>query len=109
MLKIKAWKQKLTVTAVVCVCVAVLYVFDVPCAIKALTGFNCPGCGMTRAVLAALRLDFAAAFAYNRMFWSLPLLYWCFLKDGKIFESRILNIVLYTAMTILFMANVAFC
>ena len=31
------------------------------------------GCGMTRAWLAALRLDFAAAFAYHPLFWVVPI------------------------------------
>ncbi len=33
----------------------------------------CPGCGMTRAMIAALRMDFAEAFRQHPMFWSVPL------------------------------------
>ncbi len=36
-----------------------------PCSTKLLTGFDCPGCGLTRMIMAALRFDFKAAFNYN--------------------------------------------
>ena len=109
MFKINDLKQKLAVTAVAVVYILVLYAFDVPCVILSLTGFKCPGCGMTRALLAALRLDFEMAFYYNRMFWSVPLLYWCFLKDGKPFKVWGINLVLYAFLITGFAINVAFC
>jgi hypothetical protein len=37
----------------------------IPCLFYRITGFQCPGCGNSRAALALLRLDFAAAFGYN--------------------------------------------
>lgn len=36
-----------------------------PCPFHALTGLECPGCGVTRMCLALLRLDFAAAWSAN--------------------------------------------
>ena len=36
-----------------------------PCPFHALTGLECPGCGVTRMCLALLRLDFAAAWTAN--------------------------------------------
>ena len=44
----------------------------VTCPIRFLTGVSCAGCGMSRAWLSLLKLDFAAAFAYHPLFW-LPL------------------------------------
>ena len=38
----------------------------IPCIFRKITGFLCPGCGITRAILAAVRLDLAKAFAYNQ-------------------------------------------
>lgn len=35
------------------------------CALKLLTGYDCPGCGATRALHAALHGDLAAAIRYN--------------------------------------------
>ena len=37
-----------------------LYLLDIGCVFRLMTGIPCPGCGMTRAWLAALRLDFSA-------------------------------------------------
>ena len=38
------------------------------CPVYQLTGLQCPGCGNSRAAMALLRLDFAAAFSYNPTF-----------------------------------------
>ena len=37
----------------------------IPCFYYSLYGYTCPGCGLSRMFLSLLRLDFAAAFAYN--------------------------------------------
>lgn len=37
----------------------------IPCVLHEVTGLECPGCGISRAILALARLDFAAAFGYN--------------------------------------------
>lgn len=50
-----------------------LYLLDIGCVFRLMTGVPCPGCGMTRAWLAALRLDFAAAIAYHPLFWAVPI------------------------------------
>ena len=41
---------------------------SLPCIFYQITGLQCPGCGNTRAAMALLRLDFAAAFEYNLLF-----------------------------------------
>ncbi len=41
----------------------------ITCPIKFFTGISCAGCGMSRAWLAVLRLDFASAFAFHPLFW----------------------------------------
>ena len=43
----------------------IFFLTGVSCPIKFITGISCPGCGMTRALTHALRLDFAAAFSYH--------------------------------------------
>ena len=62
------------------------------CLFYRLFGIICPGCGMTRALFSCLRLDFAAAWRYHPMVFSLPYLALAFLKDGKVFASKALNI-----------------
>lgn len=37
----------------------------IPCIIYELTGLKCPGCGVTRMIVSAARLDIASAFGYN--------------------------------------------
>lgn len=37
------------------------------CPVQTLTGVQCPGCGMTRAAMSLLRLDFKGAAAHNLM------------------------------------------
>ena len=38
------------------------------CPIKTIFGINCPSCGMTRAFIAAIKLDFRSAFQYHPLF-----------------------------------------
>ncbi len=38
-----------------------------PCVFRAMTGYLCPGCGMTRAVVAILDGNFAKAWQYNAL------------------------------------------
>ena len=40
----------------------------ITCPIKFLTGISCAGCGMSRAFLAALKLDFVSAFHFHPLF-----------------------------------------
>ena len=39
----------------------------IPCPIKLLTGFDCPGCGITRAIVSLFELNFYQAFRYNML------------------------------------------
>ena len=73
-----------------CLLVAWMWL-ELPCVIRFLTGWICPGCGMSRAWLALLHLDLAAAFYYHPMFWSVPVLALYVLYDGVLFQNRHLN------------------
>ena len=48
--------------------IAAMHGFGIPCLLRTFTGLLCPGCGNSRAAMALLRLDFAAAFSYNPTF-----------------------------------------
>lgn len=58
----------------------------------------CPGCGFTRALAAAVRLDFAKAFYYHPMFWSFPLIVVFFLFGERIKSKKFEYIMLSVAV-----------
>lgn len=43
------------------------YNIGIPCIFHKLTGFYCPGCGMTRAFISLIKLDIYQAFRYNML------------------------------------------
>ncbi len=43
----------------------------ITCPIKFLTGISCAGCGMSRAWIAVMHLEFGKAFYYHPLFWIL--------------------------------------
>lgn len=79
------------------------------CPFKLLTGFACPGCGIQRAVHAALHGAWAEAWAYNRfLIYSLPYLFLVMLTEWlwrgerrerwrRIFEGKV-AILLYIVL-----------
>ncbi len=79
---------KLLATAAIFAAIMLLWLFRIPCVILTLTGIECFGCGLTRAVISALKFDFTAAFRYHSMFWSIPILYLYFLFDGRLFSLK---------------------
>lgn len=98
MRRITQWKMKLCITAAVLVYAVAAYVGGWGCVIFRITGYPCPGCGMTRALLAVLRMDLTEAFALHPMFWSVPILYFCFLTDGRLFPQKWMNILMYVLL-----------
>lgn len=75
--RLKAWVKRredfFYPAAVIGLFYGVLFACGITCPIKFVTGVSCPGCGMTRAWLSVLRLDFAAALHYHPLFWAPPL------------------------------------
>ena len=52
------------------------------CLFKNITGHECYGCGMTRAILSAIHFQFANSFQYNKLFLIvLPLLIYIWAKN----------------------------
>lgn len=90
-MRISYLKQKLVLTSCYLCILVILNYYNVPCIFQLLFSIPCPGCGMTHAVLAAIRLDFISAFQYHPMFWSLPLLYLYFLLDVSMFRHKRVN------------------
>ena len=60
-------------TLTVLLYIAFMTITGIGCPIRWFTGISCPGCGMSRAFISLLRLDFAAAFRYHPMIYPLPI------------------------------------
>lgn len=59
--------------------------WSLPCPIKAITGFSCPGCGITHAALALAHGDLAGAFAANpALLTASPLLLGLLIRDEAV-------------------------
>ncbi len=64
-------KRVAVVYGIVAAMLLAYYVFvrltgvGIPCIVRRVTGFSCPGCGNSRALIALLHLDFLGAVKYN--------------------------------------------
>ena len=97
--------KKLLFTCAYFLLIFVFYKMEIGCIFLRFLHIPCPGCGMTRAWLSALSLDFASAFRHHFMFWSAPLLYLWFLFDGKLFKNRKINKAAFILIALGFAAN----
>ena len=62
----------LTIIIILYLIIGYKYKLYLKCPFKLITGFYCPGCGVTRMLYKIITLDFYQAFRYN------PLLFVCF-------------------------------
>ncbi len=104
-MRIKEPKQKLLLTGIYIAMIGIMQALGISCVFRYFLGFTCPGCGMTRAVISALRWDFVAALEYHLMFWSVPILYLYFLFDGNLFKNKLLNRGVFTIIVVGFIIN----
>ena len=95
--------QKSLILAAALAAVAALSLLGVGCPIYHFLGFPCPGCGMTRAVLCLLHLDFAGAWSFHPMVFALPYLFALFWRDGKVFSNRALNAAVFALVALGFL------
>lgn len=82
----------------------------IPCIFHMITGFYCPGCGITRCIIAILNFKFYQAFRYNPLilillpFLTLYIIYkiyiWLFNKEDKI-TSKLTGYPIYCLIIVL--------
>lgn len=68
----KKYKEYILPLAVAAIIYAFFHIIGFGCPIKFFSGISCPGCGMTRALLSALRLDFSSAVKFHPLVFLLP-------------------------------------
>lgn len=97
-----SWKRDLPAIAGVVLLYWVLHLLGIGCPIRFVTGISCAGCGMTRAWLSVLSLDFSGAFYYHPLWPLVPAAAAIWLLRTRI-PPRILRVLLY-GVVILFLA-----
>lgn len=105
MKRISHWQEKCILLAVFAAAACGMWLLELPCVWKFLLGVSCPGCGMTRAWLSVLHLNFAQAFRMHPMFWSVPVMALWWLFDGHIFRRKFWNLLIPVAIGIGFAVN----
>ena len=86
----------------------ILHIY-IPCFIHKLTGFYCPGCGVTRMLLSIIKFDFYKAYLYNKLLFILSpfalVLFldyiYCIIKNKSPLYKKINNKVWYVLIVIL--------
>ena len=95
----KKLKEALPAICAVALVYGILYFAGIGCPIKYLTGVSCMGCGMTRAYLSLLRLDFANAFRYHPLFPIPVIAAVLFLFRSRI-SQKIVKVLLFTTIVL---------
>lgn len=102
----KRLKNNITAAVAIVFLYVAFDVLGIGCPIKFLTGISCIGCGMTRAWLSVLRLDWKSAFYYHPAFWLPPLFLIFFLFKNKI-SIKIYKIFIFTAISLFVIIYIA--
>jgi hypothetical protein len=76
----------------------------IPCVFHELTGFYCPGCGMTRVALSLLHLDLYQAFRYNPLIFLISPLYiiYTIANKKRLPRSSHVMLIVMLAVTLIF-------
>lgn len=98
-------KDKCLIILLLSVSVILMTAFRIPCPLRTMMHICCPGCGMTRAVFCAMRLQFSDAFSYHWMFWSVPFLLLYFLYSGHPFANRKTNFLIAILLSFGYFVN----
>lgn len=81
---LKKYKDTICLVGTIVFIYAIFDFVGIGCPIKFVTGISCLGCGMTRAWLSVLRLDFSSAFYFHPLFVLPPIAVILYLLKSKI-------------------------
>lgn len=92
-------KDRLRLIVMITGIYVLFHLLQIGCPIRFLSGIPCPGCGMTRACIAALRFDLVKALYYHPLFFLAPVMLLLFLFDLYINErlKKILWVMIISA------------
>ena len=97
----KSWIKRNSVGIIAVAILALLIIFDLyKCPLKLILGFPCPTCGVTRALLALIRLDITGYLKYNAMAVFLLSVIAIELLRPKIKHKTIADIYVYSVLLI---------
>ncbi|MCM1191873.1 MAG: DUF2752 domain-containing protein [Butyrivibrio sp.] len=94
-MRLKKHKDLIGLAAGIVFIYGVMHLVGIGCPIKFVTGISCLGCGMTRAWLSVLKLDFSAAFYYHPLFMLPPVAVIVYFIKSKI-NLKIYKIIMLT-------------
>ncbi|RKM57930.1 DUF2752 domain-containing protein [Butyrivibrio sp. CB08] len=95
----KKLKEALPAILAVVLVYCLFYISGIGCPIKYLTGISCMGCGMTRAYVSLLRLDFASAFKYHPL-WIIPLIAATIFPFRARLSKKLTHFLLFTTIVL---------
>lgn len=95
---LKKYKDTICLVGTIVFIYAIFDLVGIGCPIKFVTGISCLGCGMTRAWLSVLRLDFSSAFYFHPLFVLPPIAVILYLLKSKI-NIKIYKIIMLTMIT----------
>ncbi len=86
-----------------------IFGFAIPCVFHKITGFYCPGCGVTGMLTDLLQFDFLGAFEHNQvLFVSLPIIIYLlvklcigYIKNGSLVLGKVDNCIVYVLIAVL--------
>lgn len=86
----KKYLQPLIPFSIAAVIYLIFHLVGIGCPIKFISGVSCPGCGMSRAWLWVLLLDFETAFYFHPLFWAVPIFPVLFILNsaGKLSQKK---------------------
>lgn len=97
-MRLKKHKDLICLVGTIVLIYTIFDLVGIGCPIKFVTGISCLGCGMTRAWMSVLQLDFAGAFYFHPLFMLPPIaaiVYFCKSKINiKIYKIIMLTMVM---------------
>lgn len=91
-------------TVAACALIALWTITGRECLFKSIFSIPCPTCGMTRAVISVMRLDFKSALGYHPLVFTLPLLYLTVVTELEPFKNKRLNRITVASLISAFLA-----